>query len=190
MNGTEALLALVAALDEASIPYMIVGSYSSNFYGIPRSTKDADLVLHLPSTGWAKLPSLLPAGIHMEEQMGFEMVTSTRKELLRVEGSLFEIELFHLSEDAHDQSRFTRRRRIEIFPGSFVWLPTPEDVVVQKLRWSKGAQRSKDFADAVAVLKVQGKFLDWTYIEDWSRRHGTLDLLSEAKTEASPAWEN
>jgi hypothetical protein len=190
MNGTEALLALVAALDDVAIPYMIVGSYSSNFYGIPRSTKDADLVLHLPSAGWAKLPSLLPPGIHMEEQMGFEMVTSTRKELLRVEGSLFEIELFHLSEDAHDQSRFTRRRRIEIFPGSFVWLPTAEDVIIQKLRWSKGAQRSKDFADAVAVMKVQGKHLDWPYIEHWCDQHGTLEILVEAKAEAAPAWED
>jgi hypothetical protein len=32
------------------------------------------------------------------------------------------------------------------------WLPTPEDVIIQKLRWSKGAKRSKDFADVVAVI--------------------------------------
>src|SRR6478672_8477973 len=117
MNGTDSLLALTAALDGASIPYMVVGSYSSNFYGVPRSTKDADLVLHLPSAGWAALPSVLPEGIVMEDQMGFEMVTSTRKELLRVNDSLFQIELFHLSDDPHDQLRFERRRRIEIFPG-------------------------------------------------------------------------
>jgi hypothetical protein len=160
---------------------MIVGSYSSNFYGIPRSTKDADLVIHLPSSGWAKLPSLLPNGIHMEAQMGFEMVTSIRKELLRVVDSLFEIELFHLSEDA---------RQIEISPGSTVWLPSPEDVIIQKLRWSDRAKRAKDFADAVAVMQVQGKSLDWPYIEDWCRQHGTLDVLAEAKAEAAPAWDD
>ena len=44
MNGTTALLKLVEAFDQADLPYMIVGSYSSNFYGIPRSTKDADVV--------------------------------------------------------------------------------------------------------------------------------------------------
>jgi hypothetical protein len=190
MNGTDALLRLTTALDAGGIPYMIVGSYSSNFYGIPRSTKDADLVVHLPSSGWAILPSLLPQGIHMEAQMGFEMVTSTRKELLRVADSLFEIELFHLSDDAHDQSRFSRRRQIEIFPGSTVWLPSPEDVIIQKLRWSDRAKRSKDFADAIAVMQVQGKRLDWPYIEEWCRQHGTLDILAEAKTEAAPAWED
>ena len=47
MNGTDALLALTRAFEDAGLPYMIVGSYSSNFYGIPRSTKDADLVVNL-----------------------------------------------------------------------------------------------------------------------------------------------
>ena len=40
MTGTEVLLDLTSALESAGVPYMIVGSYSSNFYGIPRSTKD------------------------------------------------------------------------------------------------------------------------------------------------------
>ena len=109
MNGTDALLRLTAALDAGGIPYMSVGSYSSNFYGIPRST---------------------------------------------------------------------------------VWLPSPEDVIIQKLRWSDRAKRAKDFADAIAVMQVQGKRLDWPYIEEWCRQHGTLDILAEAKAEAAPAWED
>ena len=43
MSGTQSLLDLIKAFDAASIPYMIVGSYSSNYYGIPRLTKDVDL---------------------------------------------------------------------------------------------------------------------------------------------------
>jgi hypothetical protein len=189
MTGTESLLKLLAAFDAAEIPYMVVGSYSSNFYGIPRMTKDADVVVHLPSSGWSKLPSLLPDGIEMEDQMGFEMVTATRRELLRVKDSLFQIELFRLSEDAHDQSRFQRRLRQAIFPDVNVSLPTAEDVIVQKLRWSRGAKRPKDFADAVAVMQVQGNSLDWPYIERWCAEHGTLDVLAEAKAEASVVWE-
>lgn len=167
MSGTESLLKLIAAFDTAEIPYMVVGSYSSNFYGIPRMTKDADVVVHLPSSGWSKLPSLLPEGIEMEDQMGFEMVTATR----------------------HDQSRFQRRLRQPIFPGTDVSPPTAEDVIVQKLRWSRGAKRPKDFEDAVAAMQVQGKSLDWPYIERWCAEHGTLDVLAEAKAEASVVWE-
>jgi hypothetical protein len=100
MNGTDSLLGLVAAFDAAGIPYMIVGSYSSNFYGIPRMTKDADLVVHMDAQGWQSLPALLPDGIEMEEQMGFEMVTATQRELLRVKDSLFQIELVCSSDSA------------------------------------------------------------------------------------------
>lgn len=189
MTGTEALLKLVACFDAAGVPYMIVGSYSSNFYGIPRMTKDADLVVHLDGRGWQSLPSLLPEGIEMEEQMGFEMVTATQRGLLRVRDSLFQIELFRLSDDAHDRSRFERRVRQPIFPGMEVSLPTAEDVIIQKLRWCRGAKRHKDFADTVAVLQVQRKSLDWTYIHHWCALHDTLDVLAEAKAEAAVVWE-
>ena len=47
MTGNDALLKLLAVLNRLSIPYMLVGSYSSNIYGIPRMTMDADLVLQL-----------------------------------------------------------------------------------------------------------------------------------------------
>ena len=190
MNGTESLLLLIDALDRAGVPYMIVGSYSSNYYGIPRSTKDADLVVHLPSAEWAKVPAILPEGIEMDDQMSFEMVTSTRRELLRVKDSLFQIELFRLSDDPHDRERFGRRRRVEVFPGTEVSMPAAEDVIVQKLRWCLGAKRPKDFADAVAVMQVQGQTLDWSYIEEWCADHGTLELLAQAKAEAAAAWED
>ena len=76
-------------------------------------------------------------------------------------------------------------------PGVNACLPTAEDVIIQKLRWSRGAKRAKDFADVVAVLQVQGPTrLDWRYIEEWCGKHQTLDLLAEAKAEAAPAWED
>lgn len=190
MTGTDSLVELIAVFESAGIPHMIVGSYSSNFYGIPRSTKDADLVVHLPSVEWAKLPAILPAGIEMDDQMSFEMVTSTRRELLRVKDSLFQIELFRLSDDLHDRTRFERRQKVEIFPDVKVFLPTAEDVIVQKLRWSLGAKRPKDFADVVAVMQVQGRTLDWPYIEEWCAVHGTLEVLAQAKAEAALAWED
>lgn len=162
MNGTDALISLIRTLEKAEVPYMIVGSYSSNFYGIPRSTKDADLVVSLDHADWGKLISILPTNLELEQQSSFKMVTSTRKELIKVKDSPFEIELFHLSNDDHDSTRFDRRQQVEIMPGVAACLPTAEDVIIQKLRWCCGAKRAKDFADVVAVLQVQGpERLDW-----------------------------
>ncbi len=176
MTGTDSLLELLRAFDEHGVPYMVVGSYSSNFYGMPRMTKDADVVVHLPSSEWSKIPTVLPAGI---------AITATRREILQVEGTRFTIELFRLSDDPHDRMRFERRKRLEIFPGSFVFLPTPEDVIVQKLRWNKTAKRGKDFDDVVAVMATLGpEGLDWDYIRQWCGLHETLDLMEEARSAA------
>jgi len=40
-------LRVIDALNAAEIPHALVGSFSSNYYGIPRSTEDADFVLQL-----------------------------------------------------------------------------------------------------------------------------------------------
>ena len=47
MTPEEATLAVFDAFASLGIPFMVVGSLSSNVYGIPRSTKDADFVVEL-----------------------------------------------------------------------------------------------------------------------------------------------
>jgi len=59
--------------------------------------------------------------------------------------------------------------------SSNVWFPTPEDVVIQKLRW----QRRKDLDDIIGILAVSGKTLDWQYLYGWAERHGTSDILKQ-----------
>jgi len=49
MNSPEFVTATIEALEKSSIEYAVVGSFSSNFYGKPRSTADLDLVVHLPN---------------------------------------------------------------------------------------------------------------------------------------------
>jgi hypothetical protein len=184
MNGQEALLLLLEILDRENLPYMVVGSFSSNYHGIPRSTKDADIVFEFDSIAWRALEKSLPEELTLDAQGRFEMVTSTRKELIQIAGSAFEIELFHLSSDPFDQTRFARREKVSLSPESTAWVATAEDVVVQKLRWVKGGLRSKDFEDVVNVLIRKGKDLDSGYIEQWCGAHGTMELLRKARAVA------
>lgn len=184
MNGQEALSLLIGILDRENLSYMVVGSFSSNYHGIPRSTKDADIVLEFDSAAWSGLEKSLPEGLTLDAQGSFEMVTATRKELIRIAGSAFEIELFHLSSDPFDQARFGRREKVPLSPGTTAWVATAEDVVIQKLRWAKGGFRSKDFEDVVNVLIRKGKGLDFAHIEHWCGVHGTDGLLEKARAVA------
>ena len=189
-QGEEAVAVLLDALNLLGLDYMVVGSFSSNRYGVPRATKDADFVLKIDAADRQRLYSALPPTFEVDPQVSFEMVTGTWRQIIQVPSIPFTIELFELSRDVHDQSRFSRRRRLTLLARD-AWLPTPEDVIVQKLRWCLGGRRLKDFDDAVAVMAVQGKqVLDWPYIEEWCADHGTLEVLAQAKAEAALAWED
>lgn len=50
MNSLDATAEVIDAFEESSIPYMLVGAFSSNAYGIPRATKDANRNLTTGST--------------------------------------------------------------------------------------------------------------------------------------------
>lgn len=176
MNSTDLVLQLIDALDRAAVPHMLVGSYSSNYYGRPRSTKDADFVLEISNEQLLRVASELGGDFQVDRQMSFETITFTSRYIIHHPLSAFKIELFLLSSDAHDQARFARRRQVE-FEGRLAWLPSAEDVVITKLRWSKGGKRAKDVEDVNKILAVRGASLDHGYIRQWADVHGTRELF-------------
>lgn len=68
-TGIEAVVLVVGILDELKIPYMLVGSFSSNFYGVPRATNDADLVVVLSCQDRQVFLSKLPVEFRAEPQV-------------------------------------------------------------------------------------------------------------------------
>ena len=180
MSDEEAILSLLRALRAASIPCVLVGSLASSAYGIPRSTKDADIVLNLEGRSIAEMTPHLPPPLRLDPQLSFEGVTGTYKALVHVEGSDFEFELFFLSEDEHDQERFRRKRTVKR-SGIEVDILTAEDVIISKLRWLQRIGRGKDRDDIHDVIAVQRDRLDWDYIHSWCDRHGTRALLDEIR---------
>lgn len=167
-------LRVIDALNVSGVNYMLVGSFSANVYGIPRSTKDADFVLQLDGELTSGFFEQLGDDFEIDPQLKFETNTGTFKQEIRFSGTPFTVELFRLSKDSFDQERFRRRISMSLL-GRTTFIPTAEDVVVMKVRWL----REKDRIDIKNVIAVQQGKLDWSYIEKWCRIHGTL-----AKVEA------
>jgi hypothetical protein len=109
MNAVECVHRVVDALDALAIPFMVVGSFSSNVYGMPRSTHDADFVVQLGDRSIAELATALGHDFMLDPQLAFESVTATIAYRLSNRHSPFTVELFALSNDPHDQARFSRR---------------------------------------------------------------------------------
>ena len=136
MDGFEATAKTIATMESLGIDYMLVGGLSSMAYGIPRSTRDADIVLAVEQSALDRLAEELGPEFELDPQGSFEMVTGTSRYHLRVPDIAFEIELFLLSDDPHDRSRFERRQSIRSEQlGVSATIPTAEDVIVMKLRW-------------------------------------------------------
>jgi len=184
----EMMLAAIDALERAGLSYMIVGSISSNVYAFPRSTNDADFVVQLVPGGLQRVLELLGPSFELEPQTQFEGITATIRYVIRTPEVAFRIDLFLLSDDPFDQERFARRRRMRVL-GRETYAPTAEDVVIQKLRWSRQGRRSKDVDDVRNVLAVRRRELDWAYVEHWCDLHGTRALLDEIRASLPPAEE-
>lgn len=176
MTSDEAIQRVAAGLNSLAIPYMVVGSLSTNVYGLARSTLDADVVVQLEDGQIKQLAELLGDGFRLDPQPRFETVTMTTYYLFFTDENRFRIELFVLSEDAHDQERFARRVN-GLVAGQTVWVPTPEDVVVTKIRWYGVDRRNKDWDDVRNVIAVQQDRLDWKYIHHWCDVHGSRKHL-------------
>jgi len=183
MKTDDIVLAVIDHLNGHKIPYMLVGSLATNFYCVPRSTEDGDIVVEADLVGIASAITRERLSIHFDRQLAFESVTATRKLVLQAEGHGFEIELFQLSDDEHDRMRFSRRHQVQTMDRS-VWVATLEDMIVTKLRWSRHAGREKDISDARNLIGVQRKFADWPYVESWCDRHGTRELLDKLRRES------
>ena len=182
MSANQIVLRVIQALEQLGIPYMLVGSYSSNIYGIGRSTQDADFVLELGDRSATTLLDALGPDLTLDPQMQLETVTGTARFVGRHESG-FKVEFFLVSGDEHDRERFRRRKR-QPFLTAFAYLPTAEDVVIQKLRWYQRSKRAKDVDDVRNVLAVQAGKLDLDYIRRWCDQHGTRSLFEELLVES------
>ncbi|HYF36489.1 MAG TPA: hypothetical protein VD994_14440 [Prosthecobacter sp.] len=177
---------VIEACEAEGVDHMLTGAFATSLYGIPRSTKDVDVVLSMSGVNPAgRVARRLAAEVEFDSQIQFDTLTWSR----RLVGTArqpppLKVGLFELFDDEFVQEQFRRRRQIRSEPlMRTAWLPTPEDVIIQKLRWG----RSKDLDDARDVLAVQGpESLDMSYIMKWCAAHGTTEHLQKALSEIPP----
>jgi hypothetical protein len=178
VTSVDCVLRAVEALDALGVPYMLVGSFSSNYYGRARSTEDADFVVELSAQTLPRLAEALSPEFALDRQMAFETITGSMRYVATHGETAFKIEFFLVRDDPYNKGRFARRQPRE-FEGRRVWLPTAEDVVVTKLRWGVHGRRQKDIDDVAAVMAVQFHRLDMDYVRRWCDEFGTRSVLEQ-----------
>ncbi len=168
---------VIEKIEGTGVPYMLVGALAAGTHGIPRATRDVDFLVPVSTGGGVgAIIKALEDLVIFEEQAVFDTLTWGKRHVGQtISPPPVKIELFEIFDDPFVLQEFERRKQIFIpILKRSGWVPSAEDVIVQKLRWGRG----KDLDDVTDILAVQGpESLDMPYIENWCAIHKTTERL-------------
>lgn len=179
------LRAVAHALDVAGAPFVVGGSFASSVQGVPRSTQDVDLIAELSPERVGDFVRELGERFYADEPRIRDGVARRSSFNVIDLGNGFKADVYLAAGDELGRQQFARRQWIEVDAGFTLPFASPEDVVLQKLRWFAlgGLVSERQWLDAVGVVRVQGERLDRAYLGRWAVELGITDLVARALDE-------
>ncbi len=175
-------------LNALDIPYLIGGSVASTLMGEMRATEDVDIVADIKIEKVVRLMQSLQPRFYVSEDAVQDAVRHKRSFNLIDNESLGKVDIFILKDQPFPQIEFQRRRSrlVRQNPDQMLVLPTPEDIILQKLTWYRMTKNEsqRQWRDVLGVLKLQGDRLDFEYLQKWALELELSDLLGTACTES------
>jgi len=163
----ELLVDCLERLNRLSVPYMLVGSMASNFWGIPRTTHDLDFVLVLEPAGVESLAAAFGDGFFIQIDSIRRAFAPPHQFNAIDEQSALKVDFWLLRTDPFEQNAFARRRQVSLFDTP-AWIMTAEDVILHKFYWHTLSPSDRQLHDAAGVFAIQGTSLDKTYLQHWA----------------------
>jgi hypothetical protein len=184
-----AMMPVVRCLEALNITHYVGGSVASSALGMPRTTTDADLVAELEFWHVDRFVAALADDYYVSVSMIQTAIERQSCFNLIHHATSYKVDVFVAKSRPYDQSCLARIQRGPVGESeedSEVWLPSPEDVVLNKLEWYSKADRvsERQWLDVQGVLQVQRDRLDVDYMRHWARELDIVDLLAEALAEA------
>lgn len=188
MSQQDLLKRVVDTLDRSGIDYMVTGAVASSLQGEPRSTHDLDLVVALEERHVKDLLAAFPGPrFYLDEEAVREAIRTGGLFNLMDVGEGDKVDFWLLTDEPFDQSRFARKYVEEVL-GIRLKVSSPEDTILQKLKWAKmTGGGEKYYRDALGVYEVQVGTLDLSYLADWAQQLGVEDLWRRLQREAEEA---
>jgi hypothetical protein len=163
----ELLVDCLERLNRLGIPYMLVGSMASNYWGIPRTTHDLDFVIVLKNADVEPLAVAFGDGFFIQLESIRKAFIPPHQFNALDEQSALKVDFWMLKDDTFERSAFDRRRNVSLF-GTQAWVTTAEDVILHKFHWHKISPSDRQLQDAAGVYAVQGDALDTAYLCHWA----------------------
>jgi hypothetical protein len=187
----------VAATETASlferlgVPYVLSGGVATIVYGEPRSTLDVDFAVHMQEGQARRLPQLAGPSFLVDPEAAIEAARASSMFTMVHAESFMKIDVHVVPRTGLHRLEIERGRRQRLGPGypDEIRIVTPEDLLLQKLRWylDGGGVSEKQWRDVLGILKVRGHSLDFDYVRRWATELDTLEVLDRALTAAGVA---
>ena len=179
----ELLVDCLQRLNRLSVPYMLVGSMASNYWGIPRTTHDLDFVLVLQRADVEPLAAAFGEGFFIQVESIRNAFSPPHQFNALDEQSALKVDFWILKDDSFERCAFDRRQQVTLF-GTPAWVTTAEDVILHKFHWHKISPSDRQLQDAAGVYAIQADALDNSYLRHWAPILGIeqeLDVLLAGK---------
>jgi hypothetical protein len=178
MTERDMLLDCLNRLNGCGVSYMLTGPMASNYWGIPRTTHDIDVVLQLPPPSIRPLLSAFSGDFYIEEDAVRAACRPPHQFNAIDRRSALKVDFWLLRDSPFEREMFSRRLREGIL-GVQAWIATPEDVILHKLLWNARSPSERQLGDAAGVAAVQRDGLDRLYLRRWATELQVLEALED-----------
>jgi predicted nucleotidyltransferase len=157
----------IAALEDKSIPYVLMGGISSATLGRPRGTNDIDLFVE-PDNARLTLDALEASGFTTQETDPRWLYKGFKEDIL------VDV-IFRSTGDIYLDEEMLAHARVVDVRGCPCRIIAPEDLLIIKAL-TADEHMPHHWHDALGV--ITGSDLDWDYLVSRARRHGARRVLS------------
>ena len=170
MTLEDLLRRLVPILERVQVPYMLTGSVASSAHGMPRSTRDLDIVIAPTRAQLQALMREFPnSDYYADEQQAFEALIRRSQFNIIDHVTGWKVDFIIAEDSEYGNTALARRKAIDM-GGNAVYVASAEDVLIAKLRWAKMSGSERQLQDAAGIVSTQADNLDVAYVESWVRK--------------------
>ena len=170
----------VRQIEELGLPYAIGGSMAASAYGVPRFTRDVDIVVDLPLEKVREFAARFPhADFYIDEVVIREAVRERSQFNIIHHESGVKVDIY-IPADPIQQNQINRARRLVSESGEASYSP-PEELIVMKLDYYQYGQPQRHLEDIVSLLYGLRGDVDFEMIEREVAARGLQEPWSAAK---------